>query len=60
MKTTREPRNYEETKRLFRQLFNAQYKLERYADRSNPRVLVLITLIDHLLQKMLDSVDELE
>ena len=58
MKTTTEHSPNEATKRLFRQLFEAQYKLERYADYSDPQVAVIITMIDQLLEDMLQYTDE--
>ncbi len=53
MKTTPEHVPNEATKRLFRQLFEAQYKFERYVDYSDPQVAMIISMIDQLLKKML-------
>ncbi len=43
MKTTPEQSPNEATKRLFRRLFEAQYKFERYADYSDPQVAMIIS-----------------
>ncbi len=58
MKTTPEHSPNEETKRLFRQLFEVQYKFERYADYCDPQVTMIISMIDQLLEKMLQYSDE--
>ena len=58
MKTTTENSPNEATKQLFRQLFEVQYKLERYADSSDPQVAVIISMIDQLLEDMLQYTDE--
>lgn len=43
MKTTTEHIPNEATKRLFRQLFETQYELERYADCSDPQIAMIIS-----------------
>ncbi len=59
MKTTHEHSPNEVTKRLFRQLFEAQYKFERYANYSDlQEVAMIISMIDQLLEKMLQYSDE--
>ncbi len=58
MKTTPEHSPNEEAKRLFRQLFEAQFKFERYTDYSNPQVAIIISMIDQLLEKVLQYSDE--
>ncbi len=58
MKTLPEHSPDEVTKRLFRQLFEAQYKFERYADYSDPQVAMIISMIDQLLEKVLQYSDE--
>ncbi len=58
MKTTPEHSPNEEIKRLFRQLFEAQFKFERYADYSDPQAAMIISMIDQLLEKMLQYSDE--
>ncbi len=58
MKTTTEHSLNEATKRLFRRLFEAQYKFERHADYSDPQAAMIISMIDQLLEKMLQCSDE--
>ena len=58
MKTTPEHRPNEATKRLFRQLFEAQYKFERSADYSDPKVVMIVSKIDQLLEMILHYSDE--
>ena len=58
MKTTPEQSPNEATKRLFRQLFEAQYEFERSADYSDPKVVTITSMIDQLLEIMLQYSDE--
>ncbi len=58
MKTTPEHRPNEATKRLFRQLFEAQYKFERSADSTDPQVALIVSKIDQLLEMILHYSDE--
>ncbi len=58
MKTTTEHNPNESTKRLFRQLFEAQYKFERYANYSDQQVAMIISMIDQLLEKILQYSEE--
>ena len=58
MKATLKHRPNEATKRLFRELFEAQYEFERSADYSDPQVVMIISMIDQLLEIMLHYSDE--
>ncbi len=58
MKRTTEQSPNEATKRLFRQLFETQFKFEQYADYSDPQVAMIISMIDQLLEKMFQYSDE--
>ena len=57
MKTTHEQRKSEETKRLFRELFELQFRLEHNGDRSNEHVQMTIAMIDHLLENIIIELD---
>ena len=58
MKTTPTQNPNAATKRLFRLLFDAQHKFEQCSDSSNPQVAMIISMIDQLLEKMLEYKDE--
>ena len=53
MKTTPEHNSNEATKRLFQQLFEAQFNFERYVDSTDPQVAMIISMIDQLLEEIL-------
>jgi len=58
MKTTHEHGKNEATKRLFRELFEMQYKLECDKDHYNLDVQMAIAMIDDILETILCSLDD--
>ena len=58
MKTTPKQNSNAATKRLFRQLFDAQHQFEQCSDSSNPQVVMIIYMINQLFEKMLEYKDE--